>query len=69
MLRLLGDRLGRVRLLADAWYMRARLIQAAMSHGHCVIGRVPQGGTWHSIRSHRCSNQNAESRAENTALG
>ena len=40
MVRLLGDRLGRVRLLADAWYMRARLIQAAMSHGHCVIGRV-----------------------------
>jgi hypothetical protein len=40
MLRLLGDRLGRVRLLADAWYMRARLIAAAVQRGHCVIGRV-----------------------------
>lgn len=40
MLRLLGDRLGRVRLLADAWYMRARLIRAALRRGHCVIGRV-----------------------------
>lgn len=40
MLRLLGDRLGKVRLLADAWYMRARLIRPAMDHGHCVIGRV-----------------------------
>ena len=40
MLRLLGDRLGKVRLLADAWYMRARLIRAALNRGHCVIGRV-----------------------------
>ncbi|MEI7607645.1 MAG: transposase, partial [Rhodospirillaceae bacterium] len=37
---LLGDRLGKVRLLADAWYMRARLIRAALNRGHCVIGRV-----------------------------
>jgi hypothetical protein len=40
MLRLLGDRLGRVRLLVDAWYMRARLIEAAVQYGHCVIGRA-----------------------------
>lgn len=40
MLRLLGDRLGRVRLLVDAWYMRARLIRPALQRGHCVIGRV-----------------------------
>lgn len=40
MLRLLGDRLGRVRLLMDAWYMRARLILPALRRGHCVIGRV-----------------------------
>ena len=40
MVRVLGDRLGHVRLLADAWYMRARLIRAAMNQGHCVIGRV-----------------------------
>ena len=40
MLRLLGNRLGKVRLLADAWYMRARIIGDATNRGHCVIGRV-----------------------------
>ena len=37
---LLGQRLGRVRLLLDAWFMRARLIEAALGDGHTVIGRV-----------------------------
>jgi DNA-binding XRE family transcriptional regulator len=37
LLRLLGDRLGRVRLLLDAWFMRARLIEAAVADGHTVI--------------------------------
>src|SRR4051794_3603747 len=40
LLRLLGDRLGRVRLLLDAWFMRAKLIEAAVADGHTVIGRV-----------------------------
>jgi Transposase DDE domain len=40
LLRLLGGRLGRVRLLLDAWFMRARLIEAALADGHTVIGRV-----------------------------
>ena len=40
LLRLLGRRLGRVRLLLDAWFMRARLIEAALADGHTVIGRV-----------------------------
>src|SRR5215217_248681 len=40
LLRLLGNRLGRVRLLLDAWFMRARLIEAAVAGGHTVIGRV-----------------------------
>src|SRR5215216_8033728 len=40
LLRLLGDRLGRVRLLLVAWFMRARLIEAAVAEGHTVIGRV-----------------------------
>src|SRR4051794_6354843 len=40
LLRLLGGRLGRVRLLLDAWFMRARLIEAAIADGHTVIGRV-----------------------------
>src|SRR3954462_11270115 len=31
--------LGRVRLLLDAWFMRARLIEAALADGHTVIGR------------------------------
>jgi len=40
LLRLLGGRLGRVRLLLDAWFMRARLIEPAVADGHTVIGRV-----------------------------
>jgi hypothetical protein len=40
LLRLLGDRLGRVRVLLDAWFMRARLIEAAVADGHTVIGRA-----------------------------
>jgi DDE superfamily endonuclease len=38
--RLLGRRLGRGRLLLDAWFMRARLIEHAVADGHTVIGRV-----------------------------
>src|SRR3954449_12945432 len=40
LLRLLGQRLGRARVLLDAWFMRARLIEAAVADGHTVIGRV-----------------------------
>src|SRR4051812_32277544 len=40
LVRLLGRRLGRVRLLLDAWFMRARLIEAALAGGHTVIGRA-----------------------------
>ena len=40
LLRLLGNRLGRVRVLLDAWFMRARLIECALADGHTVIGRV-----------------------------
>src|SRR3954453_8309609 len=40
LLRLLGPRLGRGRVLLDAWFMRARLIEAALADGHTVIGRV-----------------------------
>src|SRR5215210_3374377 len=40
LLRLLGSRLGRVRVLLDAWFMRARLIEPAVADGHPVIGRV-----------------------------
>jgi DDE superfamily endonuclease len=40
LLRLLGQRLGRVRVLLDAWFMRARLIERAVADGHTVIGRV-----------------------------
>src|SRR4051794_41507641 len=38
LLRLLGGRLGRGRVLLDAWVMRARLIEAAGARGHTVIG-------------------------------
>jgi hypothetical protein len=40
LLRLLGPRLGRVRLLLDAWFMRARLVEQAVADGHAVIGRA-----------------------------
>jgi DDE superfamily endonuclease len=40
LLRPLGDRLGWVRVLLDAWFMRARLIEAAVAGGHTVIGRA-----------------------------
>ena len=40
LLRLLGNRLGRVRVLLDAWFMRGRLILATVAEGHTVIGRV-----------------------------
>ena len=40
LLRLLGQRLGHVRLLLDAWFMRAWLIKRAMADGHTVIGCV-----------------------------
>src|SRR4051812_32351104 len=40
LVRLLGRRLGRVRLLLDAWFVRARLIEAALADGHTVIGRA-----------------------------
>src|SRR4051794_9786510 len=40
LLRLLGQRLGPVRLLLDAWFMRAWLIHRALAAGHTVIGGV-----------------------------
>src|SRR5690349_6856276 len=40
LLRLLGQRLGHVRLLLDAWFMRPWLIQRALAAGHTVIGGV-----------------------------
>jgi hypothetical protein len=40
LLRLLGQRLGHVRLLLDAWFMRGWLIKRAVAAGHTVIGCV-----------------------------
>src|SRR3954464_4956593 len=40
LLRLLGRRLGQVRLLLDAWFMRGWLIRCTLADGHTVIGRV-----------------------------
>ena len=40
LLRLLGTRLGRVRVLLDAWFMRAWLIECTLAASHTVIGRV-----------------------------
>jgi hypothetical protein len=38
--RLLGQRLGQVRVLLDAWFMRGWLIRCTLADGHTVIGRV-----------------------------
>src|SRR5690242_11582644 len=49
LLRLLGPRLGRVRVLLDAWFMRARLIEAAVADGHTVTGRVRRDLALHAV--------------------
>src|SRR4051812_26575354 len=49
LLRLLGQRLGRVRVLLDAWFMRARLIEAAVADGHTVIGRARRDLALHAV--------------------
>src|SRR3954464_1479795 len=55
LLRLLGDRLGRVRVLLDAWFVRARLIEAAVAEGHTVIGRARRDLALHAVpRPPRC---------------
>jgi hypothetical protein len=55
LLRLLGQRLGRVRLLLDAWFMRARLVEAAAAEGHAVIGRARRDLAPHAVpRPPRC---------------
>ena len=40
LLRLLGQQLGQVRVLLDAWFMRGWLIRHTLADGHTVIGRV-----------------------------
>jgi hypothetical protein len=40
LLRAVGDRLGPLCLLLDAWYMRGAVIRAAMQRGHTVVGQV-----------------------------
>jgi hypothetical protein len=40
LLRAVGDRLGPLSLLLDAWYMRGSLIRTALRLGHDVIGQV-----------------------------
>jgi hypothetical protein len=40
LLRAVGDRLGPLCLLLDAWYMRGPLIRAALRRGHAVVGQV-----------------------------
>src|SRR5690349_9871561 len=40
LLRAVGDRLGPLCLLLDAWYMRGGLIRAALRRGHAVVGQV-----------------------------
>jgi DDE superfamily endonuclease len=46
---LLLRRLGRVRILLDAWFMRAWLIERAVADGHTVIGRVRRDLVLHEV--------------------
>src|SRR3954471_4858917 len=53
LLRLLGRRLGRVRVLLDAWFMRGWLIRCTLADGHTVIGRVRRDLALYKVpRSH-----------------
>jgi DDE superfamily endonuclease len=55
LLRLLGNRLGQVRVLLDAWFMRGWLILATVADGHTVIGRVRRDLALYSVpRPARC---------------
>jgi DDE superfamily endonuclease len=49
LLRLLGNRLGQVRVLLDAWFMRGWLILATVADGHTVIGRVRRDLALYSV--------------------
>src|SRR3982750_3270336 len=49
LVRLLGRRLGRGRVLLGAWFMRARLIEAAVADGHTVIGRARRDLALHAV--------------------
>jgi hypothetical protein len=40
LLRAVGDHLGPLCLLLDAWYMRGSVIRAALQRGHTVVGQV-----------------------------
>src|SRR5829696_8913680 len=40
LLRAVGDHLGPLCLLLDAWYMRGAVIRTAMQRGHTVVGQV-----------------------------
>jgi hypothetical protein len=48
LLRLLGNRLGRVRVLLDAWFMRAWLIERTLAASHTVS--AGSAGTSRSMR-------------------
>src|SRR3954470_22334683 len=49
LLRLLGNRLGQVRVLLDAWFMRGWLILATVADAHTVIGRVRRDLALYSV--------------------
>src|SRR3954449_9401496 len=55
LLRLLGRRLGRVRLLLDAWFVPARRIGAAVAEGHTGMGGARRDLALHAVpRPPRC---------------
>ena len=47
--RLPGRRLGRVRVLPDAWFVRARPIGAALAGGHAATGRARRDLALHEV--------------------
>ena len=55
LLRLLGTRLGHVRVLLDAWFMRGWLITRTVADGHTVIGRVRRALALYTVpKQSRC---------------
>ncbi|MBV9117829.1 MAG: transposase [Acetobacteraceae bacterium] len=62
LLRAVGDRLGPLCLLLDAWYMRASLIHAALRRGHAVVGQVRRDTALFSLPPPRAPGQRGRPR-------
>src|ERR1041384_4507659 len=62
LLRAVGDRLGPLCLLLDAWTMRGSVIRAAMQRGHTVVGQVRRDTTLFALPPPRAPGRRGRSR-------